>query len=143
MEFVMNINKRIAPLAIAMAAVFPAVSHADVPLVDGTGRPARVVCKILPGGSQIVATHMDKIIFKIVGPLTALNAADQMALNAVPHQTTLDIKVLDDSRTVADVKGKVLTFLGAADTAFNRGSLEIDDVDYAVVCPNPDPAGGG
>ena len=138
----MNITKHIAPFAIAMAAVFPAVSQADVPVVDGTGRPARVVCKTLPGGNQIVAWHMDKIIFEIVGPLTALNAADQMALNAVPHQTALDIKVIDDPKTVADVKGKVLTFLGAADTAFNRGSLRIVDVDYAVVCPNPDGAGG-
>ena len=75
--------------------------------------------------------------------MTALNAADQMVLNAVPKQTTLDIKVLDDPRTVADVKGKVLTFLGAADTAVNRSVINIDDVDYAVVCPNPEPAGGG
>jgi hypothetical protein len=138
----MNITKHIAPLAIAMAAVFPAVSRADVPVVDGTGRPAKVVCKVLPNGNEVKAWHMDKIIFLIVGPLTALNAADQMALNLVPQQTTLDIKVLDDPRTVADVKGKVLTFLGAADTAVNRGAIKIDDVDYAVVCPNPDGAGG-
>ena len=142
-ESVMNITKHIAPFAIAMAAVFPAVSRADPPLVDGTGRPARVLCKTLPNGLQVIAVHMDKIIFQIVGQLTALNAADQMALNAVPKQTTLDIKVLDDPHTVADVKGKVLTFLGAADTAVNRSVINIDDVDYAVVCPNPVPAGGG
>jgi hypothetical protein len=139
----MKITKHIAPIAIAMAAVIPAVSRADVPLVDGTGRPARVLCKTLPGGTDVIAVHMDKIIFQIVGPLTALFAADQMALNLVPQQTTLDIKVLDDPRTVADVKGKVLTFLRAADNAVNRGAIKIDDVDYAVVCPNPDPAGGG
>jgi hypothetical protein len=139
----MKISKHIAPFAIAMAAVLPAVSRADVPLVDGTGRPARVLCKTLPNGMQVLAVHMDKIIFQVVGPLTALVAADQMALNAVPQQTTLDIKVLDDPRTVADVKGKVLTFLGAADNAVNRGAIKIDDVDYAVVCPNPEPAGGG
>ena len=138
----MNITKHIAPFAIAMAAVFPAVSRADIPQVDGTGRPARVLCKTLPNGFQVFAVHMDKIIFQIVGQLTALVAADQMILNAVPKLTTLDIKVLDDPRTVADVKGKVLTFLGAADTPFNRSSTEIDDVDYAVVCPNTDAAAG-
>ena len=139
----MKITKHLAPIAIAMAAVLPAVSRADIPEVDGTGRPANVVCKTLPGGTVVRAVHMDKIIFQITGPLTALNAADQMALNLVRQQTTLDIKVLDDPRTVADVKGKVLTFLGAADTAVNRSAVKIDDVDYAVVCPNPDPAGGG
>ena len=139
----MKITKHIAPIAIAMAAVFPAVSRAEIPVVDGTGRPAIVVCKNLPGGVVVRAVHMDKIIFQITGPLTALNAADQMALNLVPQQTTLDIKVLDDPRTVADVKGKVLTFLGAADSAVNRSAIKIDDVDYAVVCPNPEPAGGG
>jgi hypothetical protein len=72
-----------------------------------------------------------------VGQLTALVAGDQIALNAVPRLTTLDIKVLDDPRSVADVKGKVLTFLAAADTAANRNGIRIDDVDYAVVCPNP------
>jgi hypothetical protein len=139
----MNITKHIAPFAIAMAAVFPAVSRADVPLVDGIGRPARVLCKTLPNGMQVLAVHMDKIVFQITGPLTAFAAADQMALNAVPQLTTLDIKVLDDPRTVADVKGKVLTFLGAADNAVNRTFIKIENVVYAVVCPNPEPAGGG
>ena len=139
----MKITKHIAPLAIAMAAVFPAVSQAVIPPVDATGRPARVVCRILPNGVQVVAVHMDKIIFQIVGQLTALVAGDQIELNAVPRLTTLDIKVLDDPRTVADVKGKVLTFLGAADTAANRSGIRIEDVDYAVVCPNPELTTGG
>jgi hypothetical protein len=139
----MNVTKHIVPIALAMAVVFPAISQADVPIVDGVGAAAKVLCKVLPNGTQVTAVHMDKIIFRIVGPLTAVNAADQMALDLVPDQTTLDIKVLDDPATVADVKGKVLTFLGAADSAVNRGSIKIDDVDYAVVCPNPQPAGGG
>ena len=139
----MNITKHIVPFAIAMAAVFPAVSQADVPPVDGIGRPAKVLCKNLPGGIPVVAAHMDKIIFQITGPLVAVNGGDQMALNAVPQQTALDIKVLDDPTTVADLKAKVLTFLGAMVTAANRASIDIKDIDYAVVCPNPAGAAGG
>jgi hypothetical protein len=138
----MKTTQHIAPIALAIAAAFPAMSHATVPVVDAIGQPATFVCKFLPNGLAVRPVHMDKIIFQVIGPLTALNAADQMALDAVPQKTTLDIKVLDDPRTVADVKGKVLTFLGAVDGAVNRSSIQIDDVDYAVVCPNPDPAAG-
>ena len=133
----MKTMQYVAPIALAIAAVFPVVSQAAVPPVDAIGQPAIVLCKNLPNGQPVIAVHMDKIIFQIIGPLTALNPADQLALNAVPQKTTLDIKVLDNPRTVADVKGKVLTFLGAADTPVNRGWVQVDDVDYAVVCPNP------
>lgn len=139
----MKITRYIVAPAIAVAAILPAVSRADVPPVDRVGQPAIVLCKNLPGGIPVRAVHMDKIIFQIVGPLMAVNPADQMALNAVPQQQPLDIKVLDDPRTVADLKAKVLTFLGAAVNAVNRGSIEVRDVDYAVVCPDPEPAGGG
>jgi hypothetical protein len=36
---------------------------------------------------------------------------------------------------VADLEGKVLTFLGAADTPENRAAIRISDVEYAVICP--------
>jgi hypothetical protein len=80
---------------------------------------------------------MDKIIFQILDDLRAQLEADQPALDAVPKKTALDIKVIDNPSTVADLKGKVLTFLGAADTSTNRDAISIDDVEYAVICPRP------
>ena len=67
---------------------------------------------------------------------------DQPQLDAVPRNRRLDIKVLDDPRTIADLKAKVLTFLGAAVLPANLNTIVIDDVDYAVVCPNPEGGGG-
>jgi hypothetical protein len=43
--------------------------------------------------------------------------------------------VIDDPKTVADLKGKVLTFLGALDFPPNRESVRIMQVQYAMVCP--------
>ena len=117
-------------------------ANATVPTVDPIGQPAIVVCKVLPNGNQVRAVHMDKVIFHITGELDAANPNDQPQLDAVPRNSRLDIKVLDDPRTVADLRAKVLTFLGAALTPPNRNAIVIDDVDYAVVCPNPEPAGG-
>jgi hypothetical protein len=130
-----NRSRRIAAqVAFILTASLPALSHADVPPVDPNGRPAVVVCDVV-GGTAIPAVHMDKIIFHISGPLVAMVQADQPALNAVPQNSRLDIKVLDNPRTVADLKAKVLTFLRAAVNPANRNNIVIDDVDYAVVCP--------
>jgi hypothetical protein len=96
---------------------------------------------VLPNGVAVRAVHMDKIIFRITDELLAAAAADQAQLDAVPRNSALDIKVLDDPRTVADLKAKVLTFLGAQVTAANRNAITVTDVDYAVVCPNPTGAG--
>jgi hypothetical protein len=63
--------------------------------------------------------------------------ADQSAFDNVPQKTDLDIKVIDNPSTVADLEGKVLTFLGAADTTINRDAIVISDVEYAVICPRP------
>jgi hypothetical protein len=130
-----NRPKRIAvQVALVLSASLPALSQADVPPVDPNGRPAVVVCDAV-GGVAIPAVHMDKIIFRITGPLVAMVQADQPALNAVPQNSRLDIKVLDNPRTVADLKAKVLTFLRATVNPANRNNVVIDDVDYAVVCP--------
>jgi hypothetical protein len=118
------------------------LAHATVPPVDPIGQPAIVVCKVQPNGVQVRAVHMDKIIFHITGELDAANPNDQPQLDNVPRNTKLDIKVLDDPRTVADLRAKVLTFLGAAVTPANRNAIVVDEVAYAVVCPNPDAAGG-
>ena len=124
-------------LVMAGFVALPVLAQAAVPPVDGNGRPAVVICGVTPAGVPIRTAHMDKIIFQIVGDLKALLDADQAALDAVPKKTDLDIKVIDNPRTVADLKGKVLTFLGAMDTADNRELIRITDVEYAVICPRP------
>jgi hypothetical protein len=145
-EFLMTMQLHtLTPLltaAIAAALGGATSARADVPPVDSIGQPATVVCQTLPGGAQVPAAHMDKIIFHITDVLAAANPADQAALNAVPRNTRLDIKVLDDPRTVADLKGKVLTFLGAVPNAVDRNYTTIDEVEYAVICPSPNWTGG-
>jgi hypothetical protein len=118
------------------------LANADVPQVDPIGQPAKIVCRVI-NGQEVLAKHMDKIIFHITDELVAVNPNDQPQLDAVPQNRRLDIKVLDDPQTVADLKAKVLTFLRASVTPANLNAIVIDDVDYAVVCPNPQPAGGG
>jgi hypothetical protein len=132
-------------VAATVATVLAAsAAQAAVPQVDPNGRPAIVVCKILPNGQQVRAVHMDKIIFHLNAELVAANPNDQPQLSAVPLNRKLDIKVLDDPTTVADLKAKVLTFLGAANLAANFANTVIDEVDYAVVCPEvPQVVGGG
>jgi hypothetical protein len=129
------LNSRLFVMAGCVA--LPMLAQADVPPVDAVGRPAIVVCAVTPAGAPIRTAHMDKIIFQILDDLRAQLEADQPALDAVPKKTALDIKVIDNPSTVADLKGKVLTFLGAADTSTNRDAISIDDVEYAVICPRP------
>jgi hypothetical protein len=130
-------NRSILTAAGMAALLSPFTLQAEVPEVDGDGVPAVVVCRLNAAGNPMPAIHMDKIIFRITGDLAAANNADQAALDDVPRSSRLDIKVLDDPTTVADLKGKVLTFLGALDNEANRLQIAIDDVDYAVVCRNP------
>lgn len=118
-----------------IAALIPATSSAVVPPVDSVGRPAQIRCGTSPAGAPIFAAHADKIIFTLSGAIQAQLPADQAALNAMPRNTELDIKVLDNPLTVAGLKGKVLTFIGAVNSAPNRAAVKIIDVDYAMVCP--------
>ena len=120
--------------ALAALAALPSPARAAVPPVDGHGRPADITCNVT-ATAKVKAAHADKIIFKITGPLIAANAADQPTLDAVPRDRPLDIKVLDDPTTVADLKSKVLTFLGAAPVQANYNAIDIGDVEYAMVCP--------
>jgi hypothetical protein len=120
---------RVALILIALASP---VAAQTVPPVDRVGKPARIPCNTTTG---IEAKHADKIIFKITGMLVALSPAEQGKLDMIPRDTELDIKVLDDPKTVADLKGKVLTFLGAVDNAAARQAVTIIDVEYAMVCP--------
>ena len=122
--------------AVAAALVFPVASQADVPLVEKLGRGAVIRCGFNAAGTTVLAVHADKIIFSLSDGLIANDPADQAALNAVPHDTELDIKVLDNPRNIADLRGKVLSFIGAADTAVNRQKVKIIDVEYAMICPH-------
>jgi len=111
---------------------------AVVPPVDGRGVGAVARCwAATPGNpaTQLPVLHFDKIIFMVsTGQLLPINPADLAALNAIRRLTELDIKVKDDPKTVADLKGKVLTFLGAQPTTANRALIRIVDVEYAVIC---------
>jgi len=73
--------------------------------------------------------HWDKIIFMIVNK----EVAEYFGL---PYRSELDIKVLDDPESVADIKRKVWDFLtGDPDStppADFRKFIRIIDVDYAI-----------
>jgi len=130
----MNTPRIALAIAAASAIAIPTLASAAVPPVDSVGKPALIRCGT-NNGVVIRASHADKIVFEITGFLQAQIPDDQVALNQVPRNTALDIKVIDDPKTVADIKGKVLTFLGAMDIPPNRESLRIAEVKYAMVCP--------
>lgn len=123
----------LAALATALAASSPL--HAATQSVDRWGKPAVIVCGNSSTGQSIEAVHVDKIIFMLLGPLQAIKPERQEALNAIPRQVELDIKVLDNPRRIADLRGKVLSFIGAIDEPAFREYVRIVDVDYAIVCP--------
>ena len=82
--------------------------------------------------------HFDKVIFQIAtGNLVPILPADAAALKALPRNTDLDIKIIDDPRTVADLVSKVLSFLGAQPAnPGNRQLIRITEVEYStIVCP--------
>ena len=121
-----------ASIIAAMGIVKPA--SAAVPTVEAVGRGAIDEC---PVASKVKVYHSDKIVFMIGnGVLQPLIAADFNTLNALPRLTELDIKIRDNPAAVANLKAKLLFFLGAANTAANRALIRITDVEYtAVVCP--------
>jgi hypothetical protein len=121
----------------AVAALLSTLTaaYADVPEVVSHGVGAVIRCGTSAEGKAVHAAHADKIIFELLGPLPALDPDDQAALAAVPRDTELDIKVRDNPTTVADLKGKVLSFLGAVDNPDTRRNVKIINVVYAMVCP--------
>jgi hypothetical protein len=139
----MNKRSVLLSLAVAMATVLLAnQAIAAVPPLDGVASPADSKMTTCPTSVPTTGSirHFDKIIFRITGALTAAAAADQLALDALPRNTKLDIKVFDNPKTIADLKGKVLTFIGARSASLqdsNRNFIAIDDVDYAVILCHP------
>jgi hypothetical protein len=71
--------------------------------------------------------HWDKIIFKIINEEMAKKVQQ-------PFDSELDIKVLDNPKEVADLKKKILDFLGLSDSPENRKGIIIIDVGYAILC---------
>jgi hypothetical protein len=107
-------------------------AYAAVPPVDRTGRPALTTC---PTSTVDRIWHFDKVVFQLAtGNLTPIQAVDFNALNALPRNTDLDIKILDIPTAVADLESKVLSFLGAnPNNANNRNFLRIRFVEYSAV----------
>jgi hypothetical protein len=99
-------------------------SSAITKIIEDCGEPPDrfdVVCP--PENVQ----HWDKIVFSIK------NSEIAREFN-VTARTPLDIKVLDDPNTVADIKLKVLDFLKMPDDEKFRKSITIIDVEYATIC---------
>lgn len=136
-------NKRlIIPLLTIAFSFFTHQVMAVVPGVDKIGKSANSFCKptlTIPTGVPSLnqpVLHFDKIIFTVTGQLVAAETADQANLDKIPRNTELDIKVIDNPRTVADLKGKVLSFLGAVSNTDFYPAIKIINVEYAViVCP--------
>lgn len=123
-------------LSLFAGAAFIGPASAVVPGVDGKGVPAISTC---PSPSNLITVfHSDKIVFVIIGGLQAVLAADQLALNNLPRNVELDIKVRDNPRLIANLRLKVLSFLGASidPASGNADKIVIREVEYtAVVCP--------
>ena len=126
------------PALLFAVGFYSVQAQATVPGVETIGRPASTTCPVPVAGATVKPSikHFDKVIFQIIGQLKAADPVDQPALLLVPPRTDLDIKILDNPTKVADLKSKVLTFLGAIDDDLNRQLIEIKEVEYtAVVCP--------
>jgi hypothetical protein len=130
----MNAFQRFTFPVLALAAL-PTLALAVSQTVEPVATPAKIRCNSTVGGGVVYAVHADKIIFRLGGPLVAVNPVDQVNLDKIPRNTELDIKVLDDPERIADLRGKVLSFVGAVDSAVARDQVAIIDVDYAMVCP--------
>jgi hypothetical protein len=128
---------RMMTILLAAASLYVGQVSAAVPPVEVKGVAALVNCPTALNIPTIY--HFDKIVFLITGQLhTPPNAsdADKRALSNLPLNTELDIKVRDNPRAVANLKAKVLTFLGAALDLENANFILIKEVEYtAVLCP--------
>jgi hypothetical protein len=107
-------------LAVNLTVVLPvegpdALAQTD-PLPDSNTNP---VC---PAAN---VQHWDKIIFSI----NNTDLAKRLNLTA---NTELDVKIMDDPNTVANIKQKLLEFLKVPN--FSLESINILDVEYSIVC---------
>jgi len=123
-------------LAVSFAVL---ISLSWTPLLFGQlGQTETSIC------TQESTQHWDKIIFEIKNK----KISDQVQQ---PKDTELDIKVLDDPNEVADLKKKILDFLGLPINSENRKGIKILNVEFSVLCtekkivlpPNADNDGDG
>ncbi len=124
------------PLAMFAGVALFSPAWAIVPGVDNRGVPAISKCPAQLAVPSVY--HSDKIVFVITGGLVAALPADQADLDKLPRNVELDIKVQDNPTRIANLKSKVLTFLGASvnSATTNFANIRITDVEYtAVVCP--------
>jgi len=130
----MKTHSMLPALVLAAAAFYSGQAAAVVPPVEVAGVAAVTACPT----TLTTATpyYSDKIVFEITGQLIAVNPADQPKLNALPRNTELDIKVRDNPRAVADIRAKVLGFLGAVYNVDTASFIKIISVEYtAILCP--------
>ena len=102
-------------VALACAAAMPAAAQ-------NNAAPQVLPCP------DSATRHWDKIVFRI----TDKKIAERLN---VPHRAPLDIKVLDDPKTVADLELKVMHFfrnLTAVHLPDFREAIQIDQVSYAI-----------
>ncbi|MBL8349449.1 MAG: hypothetical protein JNL87_03980 [Burkholderiaceae bacterium] len=125
----------LATAALAAVLALPAPVYSVVPIVDSVGKRAKIRCGTAPDGAAVYAVHADKVIFMLLTVIQAADPADQQALNLIPRNTELDVKLLDDPTRIADLRGKVVTFLGGVNSPASRDAVRIIDVDYAMICP--------
>jgi hypothetical protein len=98
-----------------------------------------------PAGDEGTVEHWDKIVFSISYP-TALSSTvpgTNFTNTPIPFNTELDIKVLDDPDTVADLREKVISFVcgeklkNQCNTEGKRNLrrfIRIISVEYAIIC---------
>jgi hypothetical protein len=115
------------------------ISLSSTPLLYGqVGQIETSVC------TKDSTSYWDKIIFEIKNK----KMAEQVQQ---PKDTELDIKVLDDPNQIADLKKKILDFLGLSVNSENRKGIKILNVEFSVICtekkivlsPNGDDDGDG
>jgi hypothetical protein len=145
----MNTRSILLASILAVAPLYSNQAISAVPSVDGRGIAAYTTC---PRTAATVTApsihHFDKIVFVITGKLVAapnpVNPNDttiQERLDKLPRGIELDIKVNDNPKMVANLKSKVVSFLGAdilnPDIILsNMACIDIKRVEYtAVVCP--------
>jgi|GEM_PF-7128707 len=116
-------KKRITSVVLSLGMFGLVLSSSQIVNAQIITRTATTRCSIIE--------HWDKIAFSILDT----NLAE---LTQLPLNSPLDIKVLDDPKTVADLKKKVLDFLSAhynlEGIQLTPTMIRIRSVEYAQTC---------
>ena len=116
-------KKRITSVVLSLGMFGLVLSSSQIVNAQIITRAATIKCSIIE--------HWDKIAFSILDIKLA-------ELTQLPANSPLDIKVLDDPNTVADLKKKVLDFLSEhyplAGIQLIPDMIRIRGVEYAQTC---------